>query len=465
MCAPRWDSDAVFSTLIGGGGCYLVAPDEQRFVWGGHYEDGSLIWRSRWVTGSGVIECREALALPGEDLLAGADEHTAVLLRRVITREGPARVRVVLDPRADFGRSPLRQIERDGAHWTGRCGSLHLRWSGAEHARERDGRLECVLELPEGTEHDLVLQVATTRLGDHRVEADPAWEATETGWRRAVPRLGTVIGRRDARHAYAVLRGLTSSSGGMVAAVTTSLPERAGAGRNYDYRYVWIRDPCFAGQAVAADGAHPLLDDAVSFVADRVLADGARLRPAYRVDGGPVPPERSLPQLAGYPGGSDRVGNWVGEKFQLDAFGEALLLFAAAARHDLHHWRAAAACVAAIEQRWRDPDRRLGRARGPVGALPAHLRRRAALDRAGCARRAGGVVDNAGGQGARRCGRRVRPSHRTLAAFPDRRPGRRRAAAARHPGRHPGGRSAPPGHGGRGARRADRGRFRPPVPP
>ncbi|WP_369016226.1 glycoside hydrolase family 15 protein [Streptomyces hesseae] len=62
---------------------------------------------------------------------------------------------------------------------------------------------------------------------------------------------------RGARQSYAVLRGLTTRSGGMVAA-TTSLPERAGEGRNNDYRYAWIRDLCIAGQAVAADGAHPL---------------------------------------------------------------------------------------------------------------------------------------------------------------------------------------------------------------
>ncbi len=70
---------------------------------------------------------------------------------------------------------------------------------------------------------------------------------------------GTVA-QRDARHAYAVLSGLTSSGGGMVAAATTSLPERAREGRNYDYRYVWIRDQCYTGpggregRPVPADG-------------------------------------------------------------------------------------------------------------------------------------------------------------------------------------------------------------------
>ena len=77
----------------------------------------------------------------------------------------------------------------------------------------------------------------------HGQQPFPLWT---TAWNRA-----------DARRSYAVLRGLTSASGGMVAAATTSLPERAEAGRNYDYRYVWIRDQCYAGQAVAAAGAQP----------------------------------------------------------------------------------------------------------------------------------------------------------------------------------------------------------------
>ena len=145
----------------------------------------------------------------------------------------------------------------------------------------------------------------------------------------------------------------------MVAAATMSLPERAQAGRNYDYRYVWIRDQCYAGQAVAADGPHRLLDDAVDFVASRLLDDGPQLKPAYTITGGAVPDEHTLSRLAGYPGGSDKAGNWVNKQFQLDALGEALLLFAAAARHDhldSWHWRAAETAVAAIKARQADAD-------------------------------------------------------------------------------------------------------------
>jgi alpha,alpha-trehalase len=352
MCAPRWHSDAAFSTLIGGGGCYAVTPDSPRFVWGGYYEDGSLIWRSRWITTDGIIECREALAYPG-------DAGTVVLLRRVEAKDTPARVRVQLDVRAGFGRHKMTHLHH-GTAWTGRTGPLYLRWSGGEAARGGpDGRLELTLTLAPGERHDFVLELSDRPLQDVPVAADVAWEATEAAWARELPVFGESLSPRASRHSYAVLAGLTSGSGAMVAAATMSLPERAEAGRNYDYRYAWIRDQCYAGQAVAADGPHRLLDDAVSFVAARLLDDGPRLKPAYTVTGGAVPDEYTLSGLAGYPGGSDKAGNWVNKQFQLDALGEALLLFAAAARHDRldsSHWQAAETAAAAIEARRDDPD-------------------------------------------------------------------------------------------------------------
>ena len=98
------------------------------------------------------------------------------------------------------------------------------------------------------------------------------------------------------------MRGLTSAGGGMVAAATTSLPERAEQGRNYDYRYAWIRDQAYAGQAAAAAGG-ALLDKAVDFITARLLDHGPNLAPAYRIDGTAIPDQRSL-NLPGYPGGT-----------------------------------------------------------------------------------------------------------------------------------------------------------------
>ena len=85
LCFPAWHDPAVFGQLIGSGGAYVVRP-RQRYVWGGYYEEGSLIWHSRWVTNGGIVECREALALP-------ADPDRVVVLRQLVGFGGRRRRR------------------------------------------------------------------------------------------------------------------------------------------------------------------------------------------------------------------------------------------------------------------------------------------------------------------------------------------------------------------------------------
>ncbi|MEV4738965.1 glycoside hydrolase family 15 protein [Streptomyces sp. NPDC049555] len=355
MCAPRWDSDAVFSTLVGGTGVYVVTP-VARCVWGGYYEDGTLIWRSRWVTDDGIVECREALAFPG-------DPHRAVLLRRIVAVRNAARMSVVLEPCAGFGRYPLRGFSREaGGVWAGRAGPLAVRWSGCAVApRPVDPggrRVGMELTVEAGDCHDLVLEISDRSLTGRPPDPGALWRATEEAWHAAVPQLGGTVARTDARRAYTVLRGLTAASGGMVASATTSLPERAEEGRNYDYRYVWIRDQCYAAQAAVAAGDTVLLDEAVRFVTARLHQDGPRMAPAYTVEGRTVPDEREL-DLSGYPGGFDRVGNNISGQFQLDAFGEALLLLGTAARHDrldADGWRAAVVAAQTIARRRDEAD-------------------------------------------------------------------------------------------------------------
>ncbi|PZS27952.1 MAG: glycoside hydrolase [Pseudonocardiales bacterium] len=353
LCAPHWHDPAVFAALIGGSGTFSLAPD-QPYVWGGSYDEGTMIWRSRWVTRDGIVECRETLAYP-------ADPHRVVLLRRVHALDRPASVTVSLEPRGDYDRTPMTELHRHASVWTARLGQLHLRLTGGGDARPHADhtRLDLHLNLPPGTHHDLVLELSDRPLPDQPPDPDDTWRATETAWRDAVPALDATLNPRDTRRSFAVLRGLTSASGGMVAAATTSLPERAEAGRNYDYRYAWIRDQCYAGQAAATvAGGEPLLDAAVDFVGARILDHGDRLAPAYTISGDPVPDQRHL-DLPGYPGGSNIVGNWVNHQFQLDAYGEALLLFAAAARHDRLDpagWNAVETAIRTIGERWSEPD-------------------------------------------------------------------------------------------------------------
>jgi alpha,alpha-trehalase len=354
MCFPHWDSDAVFSALVGGGGVYSITP-EATHVWGGYYEPGSLIWRCRWITTESIVECRQALALP-------AEPRRATILSRVVAERGDTRLLVTLNPFAGFGRHGMRELARDDdGRWHALLenGTTVSFGGGAQARVVRAGAhrsLALALRLQQGEQHDFAL---TFSLDDERAPSpERCWRQTERAWRARVPDLAQTAAPRDATHAYAVMSGLSTADGGMVAAATTSLPERAEAGRNYDYRYVWIRDQCYAGGAAARAGAMPLLDDSVRFVGARLHEHGGDLRPAYTARGTPVPDEREL-GLPGYPGGGDRIGNRVNEQFQLDAFGEALLLLAAAAaldRLDADGWRAAEIAAAAILERWQLPD-------------------------------------------------------------------------------------------------------------
>ncbi len=351
LCAPSWDSPAVVSALVGGTGVYAVTPTEP-FVWAGSYEPGTLIWRSGWTTTSTRIDCDEALAYP-------ADEHRVVILRRIRASDKDASVRVVLDLRADFGGHSMGDLHRseDGT-WTARTGPLTLRWAGADGAQvDAAGRLVTSVVVPAGGVHDLVLEITDREL-PAPPDARELWARTRSTWQAAVPDFSASVAPREARHSYAVLRGLTADGGGMVAAATLGLPERARASRSYDYRYVWLRDQAYAGLACGVDEAYPLMDEAVAFTVAQVLEHGADLAPGYRLDGSAIPHERTL-GLPGYPGGRDVVGNWVRGQFQLDSLGEVLQLLAAAHRHD--HLdddgrRAIDVAIRVVETRWTEPD-------------------------------------------------------------------------------------------------------------
>ena len=174
LCAPRWHDDAVFSCLVGGAGGYARHPADDRFVWGGHYEPDSLIWRSRWVTTDAITECREALAFPGEPERRGAapahrGDRGGARSRWCWTR---GRVRAESGPAAP-----------EGTGTAGRATGLPVD-RGARHARS--GRpWRSTLSCRVGASRDLVLEISDRPTTT--VPTRPGWAATEAGWRRACP--------------------------------------------------------------------------------------------------------------------------------------------------------------------------------------------------------------------------------------------------------------------------------------
>ena len=168
LCVPRWDSPAAFSGLLGGPGRYTIAPADPWHVWGGYYENGSLIWRSRWV-GDTKIECREALAMP-----AGPAPRGAAAPGRGDRRGGEGRPwPSTSGPRTARGRmtgltAARRHVDRaQRRHLVPLVGRGHA----ARRARP-DGALEMRIELAEGAKHDLVLEISDRGFTDEPPDAD-----------------------------------------------------------------------------------------------------------------------------------------------------------------------------------------------------------------------------------------------------------------------------------------------------
>ncbi|HLK44355.1 MAG TPA: trehalase-like domain-containing protein, partial [Acidimicrobiales bacterium] len=274
LCFPTWSDPAVIAGLLGAGGVYQVRP-RGRAVAEGRYDDGTLVWTSRWVTEDGVLDVRNVLALPG-------DPRRAVLLRRVTAEGPPCVVDVALELASDYGRSAGGSWARtdegsfvlDGPGWSARLSGLPE--AVAQRSPAGGTQLAATLEVRPGEPRDLVVELACGQLSAFPpVDVATTWGTTERAWAGAVPACEDTIAPRDARRACAVLRAMTTSEGATIAAATTSLPEQDRADRNYDYRYAWVRDTCYVGQAGAAIvGGEAIMDDAVRWVSARLLDDG-----------------------------------------------------------------------------------------------------------------------------------------------------------------------------------------------
>jgi GH15 family glucan-1,4-alpha-glucosidase len=243
MCFPSWDSPAVFTSLLGGHGDFQIAPADDRHVWGGYYEPRSLIWRSRWITGHTVVECRQALARP-------ATPDRAVVLCRIESKRGQARVRATLDLRANFGRrAMMTQVSRDDGVWSMRSGDVHARWAGAAGARHRTpeagiweienrvwthSRLTCVA----GLRNAAALLAAPPEMGEWLALADSILAETTRSslspagnWRRA-----TDDDRIDASLLIPPIRGALAADDPRTVATLTAVNDRL-VDDGFVYRY------------------------------------------------------------------------------------------------------------------------------------------------------------------------------------------------------------------------------------
>ncbi|MEX2586708.1 MAG: glycoside hydrolase family 15 protein [Actinomycetota bacterium] len=379
-CLPRFDSPSVFTRLLDpAAGHWSLAPAVEPVRSRRAYVEDTMVVRTEHVTEQGRIAVYDALALgPGEHghQIGHASPH--VLVRIVEGLDGEVQMNCEVQPRLEYGLTvPVWALEPGG--WRSRGGPVSLVVSSDSELRADGGAISGTFSIAAGHRECFALQVGSawkeqvSPLSLREIEL--LLERTIEGWQSWAELHGGYDGpyADRVRLGGRVLQALTySPTGAVIAAPTTSLPERIGGVRNWDYRYAWVRDASLTLQALWV-AACP--DEAGAFFAFFATAAGGELDGAsalqilYGIRGERHIPETTLDHLAGYLGSRPvRVGNGAWNQLQLDVYGE-LLAAACQLAEQVGQFDAASSdlLVSAADtaaRRWREPDEGIWETRG-----------------------------------------------------------------------------------------------------
>jgi GH15 family glucan-1,4-alpha-glucosidase len=326
-CMPRVDGDPVFCALLDSNrnddahGLFAVDLVDQVET-SQHYLRNTAVLETRMKDASGN-ELRILDFCP-RFRTRGRIFRPAMIVRLIEPLAGRPVVRVRLRPRFDHGAQSPRTSR--GSHhiaYHGQAQSFRLTTNGSlstigdESSCVIDAPLALIIG-PDQTVEDPPLQLAQSLM--HRTcEYWDDWVrslAIPFEWQAAV-----------IRAAISLKLCTYEDTGAVLAALTTSVPESANSGRNWDYRYCWLRDSYFVIQALNRLGATRTMEGYLRFI-DRIVAGcGERdIAPLYSVSGEVEVPERTLPSLRGYRGmGPVRVGNHAYLQRQHDVYGAIVL--------------------------------------------------------------------------------------------------------------------------------------------
>ena len=335
LCLPRLDSASVFAALLGGvddGGWALRPTDDQATpTW--CYAGDTFVLVTRWETSTGVAEVHDFMPV-SPDPQVGVDRTD--LVRRVVGVSGTVELEVDLRIRFDYARAIpwVRQTGTDEAPEL-------IAMAGPDALAVRGVRLRA-----DGHRHTATFQVSAGETTDltstwfpsfrpipDRLDVAAALAQTREWWQSWADRIehGGVHGPQVVR-SLLVLRALTNQdTGGIAAAATTSLPEDFGGSRNWDYRYVWLRDAALTLEALLGHGFVQLADAWRTWLLRAVAGDPADLQIMYGLAGERDLFEHELPHLAGYADSKPvRVGNGAALQYQADVVGEVIVTLSAA---------------------------------------------------------------------------------------------------------------------------------------
>ena len=363
LCFPRFDSGAMFAALLGTEehGRWLIAPAGDVRAVRRRYRGDSLVLETEFDTDEGTVRLVDFMPPRGE---------APDLVRIVEGVRGRVRMRMQLRYRFDYGHVVPWVYRQDGDVVA--VAGPDAAWLRTPVVTEhRDRTVHADFSVGPGDSAPFVLTWRASHLPPPR-PLDPHAEltGTEEYWREWMSSC-----RYDGEWQEAVVRSLLTlkaltyaPTGGIVAAVTTSLPEQLGGVRNWDYRFCWLRDATITLQALLYSGFEDEAAAWRTWLLRAIAGDPAEMQIMYGVAG-----ERRLEEfvadwLPGYDGNPVRIGNAAAEQFQLDVYGEVMDALhqarVAGLKQDDPSWALQAHLVSFVEEHWVDPDEGIWEVRG-----------------------------------------------------------------------------------------------------
>ncbi len=365
LCIPMFDSPACFAALLGNSknGRWLLAPADPPKKVTRRYRGDSLILETEYETETGavtVIDCMPPRTREPD------------LVRMVVGTRGSVKMRMELVIRFDYGWVvPWVQQTKDGIRATAGPDTLVLSTPVELRGEELTTVADFTVSAGERVPFTLLWHAShesTPAIPD----AEEAIRTTEAWWKEWSSQCKYDGQWRDAvMRSLVVLKGLTfAPTGGIVAAPTMSLPEKIGGGKNWDYRFCWLRDATFTVYALLNAGYQLEAKEFRDWLVRAVAGLPGELQIAYNILGVRRLTELELDWLSGYENSKPvRVGNAAWNQFQLDVYGEVLDMMYLSRRRGLPEsgevWAVEKAILKFLEDAWQRPDDGIWETRGP----------------------------------------------------------------------------------------------------
>jgi GH15 family glucan-1,4-alpha-glucosidase len=359
LCLPNFDGVPIFGRLLdaGRGGYWRLGPASSRESCQKYIEETNVAV-TRWDADGGALELIDAMLLPQGNRRVEQQDYSA-LLRRLRCRSGSVDCVLELQPRDQVGAIPIVARVAGGCELRVAGQALSL-WTSRTELIENP--MHATFRLAAGEEFWAIL--ATGKMpGTWSVEAaEKALADTIRYWRDWTSRCHHQTPRRQAVLRAALATELLSfaPTGALAAAATSSLPERIGGNRNYDYRYAWIRDASMAMATLSVLGDIESAERYLSWIAQLDSSTEMPVQVLYRVDGGTDIKQHNRDDLAGYRGSRPvRFGNHAFRQRQLDCFGYladcAVIYLIKGGRWAPEYWRLISRIADYTAKNWHKP--------------------------------------------------------------------------------------------------------------